>query len=435
LITYGILQPREFLVDGGALMIRAVDLGNPFIDFNEVVRVPLDVELPYRRSRLQAGDVLVSIAGTLGAIGITPQFDGIVNINQSVARIRTPEMCDPFYLAAYLMTQTGQLLLAREAVGSVQRHFNLEDLPGVITPMPETEIQRCIGNKIRKALRLTESGKRHVGGVLASLDAELSPGIRSPSKRFVFSPATTLGFRLDAEYYRDDYVHLERFLSSKTNGTLVDLGDIVSHAFSGAAIPSDAFITSGVPVIQIKDIQTWGIDLRGCVRITAAESHMFSKYVASDGYLLTGMSGTLGRTAIVHGGLYNVIINQRVAALKPADAQSAGYLWAYLNHPIGSKQFARKAVGGVQDNISMADILQIKVWLPDEDSLRKSSDEVMSGMLCHREARDLLEAAKRNVEELINGTLSLDTAVAEGTEIDGWLHENKTQHRKSNDGK
>src|SRR5437764_219416 len=71
-LNYGILQPREFLKEGGVPMVRAVDLGHPFVNAANVVRVPVDVEAPYRRSRLQCGDILISIAGTLGSIGICP---------------------------------------------------------------------------------------------------------------------------------------------------------------------------------------------------------------------------------------------------------------------------------------------------------------------------------------------------------------------------
>ena len=141
-LSYGILQPREFLNGHGAFMVRAVDLGNPFLERGKVVRVPSNVEEPYRRSRLAPGDLLISIAGTLGAIGLAPSFPAIANVNQSVARFRAGENTDSYYLAAYFLSSLGQKLLAREAVGSVQQHLNLEDLPGILIACPEQKVQK-----------------------------------------------------------------------------------------------------------------------------------------------------------------------------------------------------------------------------------------------------------------------------------------------------
>lgn len=154
-ITYGILQPREFIEDG-AYMTRATDLGCPFIDIMRVKQVPLDVEAPYRRSRLQENDLLFSIVGTLGLIGIWKDTGRISNINQSVARVRLGAEYDPYYVAAFFMSNIGQLFLKRWEVGSVQPRINIEDLREISFPHISLAIQRAIGNKIRKAERLIE---------------------------------------------------------------------------------------------------------------------------------------------------------------------------------------------------------------------------------------------------------------------------------------
>lgn len=92
-INYGILQPREFLPDG-VPMVRALDLQNPFVNKGAVVQVPLDVEAAYKRSRLKPEDLLISIAGSLGMIGLCPRGWSCANINQSVARVRVGNLVD-----------------------------------------------------------------------------------------------------------------------------------------------------------------------------------------------------------------------------------------------------------------------------------------------------------------------------------------------------
>ena len=57
-LTYGIVQPGDYHPNG-AIMIRSQDYVKGWNSLTDLFRVSPDVEAPYMRSRVQAGDILI----------------------------------------------------------------------------------------------------------------------------------------------------------------------------------------------------------------------------------------------------------------------------------------------------------------------------------------------------------------------------------------
>jgi type I restriction enzyme S subunit len=162
------------LADHGVPVIRGTNISPPWVDENDLLFIRPDVEVQSARSRLKGRDLVISIAGTLGATGIVPDKLTGANINSSCARFRAKDPDVAYFLAAFLNTALGQAILLRESVGSVQRHLNLEDLPELLAPIPEPEIRRTIADKLRKAERLRSEVTRLVSGAVADVEALLN---------------------------------------------------------------------------------------------------------------------------------------------------------------------------------------------------------------------------------------------------------------------
>lgn len=142
------------LVDDGVPVVRGTNISPPWIVRDEMLFIDPQVEQQSARSRLKARDIVICIAGTLGATGLVPETLNGSNINSSCARLRAKDEDLAYFLAAYLNTDLGQSMLLRESVGSVQRHLNLEDLPEILAPLPSTEVRHAIATKLRQAEQL-----------------------------------------------------------------------------------------------------------------------------------------------------------------------------------------------------------------------------------------------------------------------------------------
>src|SRR5688500_13024327 len=86
-ICYGIVQVGRH-ADKGVPVLAIKNLNGDYQ--TDIHHASLDVERPYARSRVRRGDVLISVKGTTGRVGIVPEhFTG--NISRDLARIRPRE--------------------------------------------------------------------------------------------------------------------------------------------------------------------------------------------------------------------------------------------------------------------------------------------------------------------------------------------------------
>jgi len=124
-------------------------------------------EAPYSRSRVQAGDVLISIKGTIGRIGIVPTgFRG--NISRELARLRIREGVCPEFVAFQLEDSSTQDRINQAVVGTTRLEFSIAQLRNFLIALPAVEAeQRAIAEiladidaKIRLVGRLITKKKR-----------------------------------------------------------------------------------------------------------------------------------------------------------------------------------------------------------------------------------------------------------------------------------
>lgn len=413
-ISYGILQPREFLATGGVPMVRAVDLGEPAIDMKRVVAVPTSVEEPYRRSRLEAGDVLLSIAGTLGTSSTVPSGVSLANINQSVARIRITD-ADPYFVCAYLRSKTGQLLLERENVGSVQRHLNIEDVRLVRIPVPDRGHQEEIGHKLRTAeqnfsdsLRLMETARDEVSRLIQNRCRTTTwPTVdEMPSRATPWrTDPAEIGPRLDAEFYLPEYRELVRRL--RATGATRRLAEIERDGSYGILPDSDDYGAGDLPLVRGGDLD--GFPLHG---VPKTAPRVPAKYLASkrgrlrpSDVLLLIKGANIGEPesvgavpsdwphdAVVNGSVY------KFAVLPPHDPF---YVCAFMSTEWGLKQKIRAVANtGISYNDQEA-IRDFVLFLPDPGLQREIGDRVSRAGALRRSAYRLFAEAPADVDALL----------------------------------
>lgn len=144
-ITYGIVQPGE-LDPSGRFMVRGQDYsfgwGNP----ESIFRVSELVELPYKRSRLDAGDLVFTIIGAgVGNVAIVPNWLAGANITQTSARISVdPGVARADYIKDVLKGPIGRRNIELYVKGAAQPGLNLEHVRIFLVPVPPLGEQASI---------------------------------------------------------------------------------------------------------------------------------------------------------------------------------------------------------------------------------------------------------------------------------------------------
>lgn len=178
-ICYGILKPGPDL-PGGVPYVKVKHIRHERIDVASLHRTSAEIDESYRRSRLRAGDLLISIRGTYGRVAPVPPELADANITQDSARI-APVGVRPTYVQKYLQGPQAQEFFRRVARGVAVKGVNIGDLrqtPIMVPPLAEQErIVTAIEEAFSK-LDAGEAGLRTVRQLLKRMrDAILTAAV------------------------------------------------------------------------------------------------------------------------------------------------------------------------------------------------------------------------------------------------------------------
>jgi type I restriction enzyme S subunit len=154
-ITYGILKPGPELVDG-VPYIRVADYRGNKLNVEGVKKTSFEIDETYSRSRLGAGDLLLSIRGTVGRlISIPPELES-ANITQDSARLSLQEALCPSYVKYALHSEILQSRMRRAVKGVAVRGINIGDVRALQVPIPSVQEQEEISRHVEFLLALAD---------------------------------------------------------------------------------------------------------------------------------------------------------------------------------------------------------------------------------------------------------------------------------------
>jgi type I restriction enzyme S subunit len=119
-----------------------------------------------KRTRVEHGDVLLSITADLGRTAVVPKGLGAAYINQHLAILRTKSFV-PRFLSAYLASPSGRSQLMRQNRQAVKAGLNFDDIRSVVVPFPPVTAQ----GKFEAMAAKVETLERAQSEVLTQLDS------------------------------------------------------------------------------------------------------------------------------------------------------------------------------------------------------------------------------------------------------------------------
>jgi type I restriction enzyme S subunit len=146
IVTYGIVQAGDEF-PGGVPYIRTGDIVDGEIVTEGLRHTDPQIAARFARSRVSAGDIVMSIRATVGTTSLVPdEIDG-ANLTQGTARIAPGRWTDRLYLLSYLRAPGTQHWISRQIKGATFREITLarlRELPVALTPLGlQHEFTRC----------------------------------------------------------------------------------------------------------------------------------------------------------------------------------------------------------------------------------------------------------------------------------------------------
>ena len=157
-IMYGIVLPGPN-VEVGVPIVKGGDVVATRLKLDALAKTTFEIESHYVRSRLQGGDLVYSIRGSIGKVEIVPDELEGANLTQDAARVAHTKVTDGRWLLYALRSKIVFGQLEAGALGATIKGINIRDLKRVLVPVPpkseQIEIASFIDTETRKIENLS----------------------------------------------------------------------------------------------------------------------------------------------------------------------------------------------------------------------------------------------------------------------------------------
>ena len=146
----------------GIAFLKGEDVLGKEIDFSIAnTFIDKDAHEKLNRSALEYGDVLITIAGTIGRIGFIAEKNRVANCNQAVAFVRPNlETIDPEWLCYFLQSPRGQSQFGEFVAGGAIPNVNLEQIRSIEVTQIGIEEQRQTSVLLKAQLAEVEKARQ-----------------------------------------------------------------------------------------------------------------------------------------------------------------------------------------------------------------------------------------------------------------------------------
>jgi type I restriction enzyme S subunit len=344
-ICYGVLKPGEY-VPGGVPLVRIVDLVGNGVRHESLYRITDRLDEEFARSRLEGGEVLLSIQGTIGRVALASQRLAGANISRTIARIALSPEAHAGFLRQWMLSEVGQKVMADTVVGTTRASLNIGDLRELSVPVPPHPQQRQIAeilDTIDEAIRKTEA-------IIAKL---------KQVKQGLLHDLLTRGIDDNGEL-RDLERHPEQFKDSPLGQipkvwATVCLGDVLSVRL-GFAFRSEDYDHDGILNYRVANI---GRDLRDFGEVTFLPRLFWDRHpnqrLTGGEIVLVMVGATTGKLGRVPVAVCPALQNQNMWNLIPTHGVDRDFLWYML--PDAVERHMALAQGSARDFLTQKSFL------------------------------------------------------------------------------
>lgn len=333
-------------VESGIPFVRVQNLvGGRVAHKRDVLFIDRSTHEALSRSKIKNGDVLVSIAGTIGRAAMV-DTNCEMNCNQAVAIVRFNESVDRGYVLHWFGASDAFRQMSSKGVTGTITNLSLAQLRSLRVPVPPLAEQKRIA-EILDAADLLRAKRREA---IAQLDSILQS------------------------------VFFDMFGDSVDNGmgwATVAVGNEVSFLTSGSRGWARYYSEEGDTFIRIQNLKSGRLDLGDIAFVRPPECAEAKRTRVQTGDVLLSITADLGRTAVVPEGIGKAHINQHLAILRFVDMDPV-FVSYQLASDGGQKQFARLSRGGVKAGLNFNDVKSIVLTKPPLDLQRRFATIVES---------------------------------------------------------
>jgi type I restriction enzyme S subunit len=357
-----------------------------YITDKDIKYISRDAHESLKRSQLEEGDLLVSIAGAIGRSALVEKCNIPANTNQAVGIVRLSISVVPHYIRYSLQAPNTWQQISDAQSGNAQINLNLQqlgDLTVYLPPLPEQKKIAAILSSVDAVIEKTQAQIDKLNDLKTGMMQELltkgigadgkphtefkdSPVGRIPVGWVISSLTNILENIFDCEHKTAPYVDNSKFLVVRT-----------SNVRNGQLVFED---------LRHTDETSFG--------------NLTSRAVPREGDELFTREAPAGESCLVPEGL-KICMGQRMVLLRPdSETITPDLLSFFLLTELAKKKIYELSIGTTVSRINIEDIRRIECLLPSLEEQRAIVN-ALSSIQCLINSKSRLACSVRDQKKAL----------------------------------
>ena len=317
--------------------IRVRDLNNQStLELNDDFEyVDDETQKSISRYIVEAGDIVLSIVGTIGLVAIVGESLHKANLTENCVKLTQLDGVDRDYLYYFLKSGLGQAEIAKGTVGAVQAKLPIKNIQNIDVILPDIETQKRISS------------------ILRSIDDKISTNQKINNNLQQQAQAVFAAWLATHASIADE----------------VTLGGICLKVTDGSHFSPKDESSSKIPMLSVKDMEEFDFNFASCKHISDED---YQKMIANDCVpqvddILVAKDGSYLKEIFIHNEQRELAILSSIAIFRPDPSKIyPEILLAFLKSPRVLQEVRDNYVSGsALPRIVLKDFKKLRFSLPN----------------------------------------------------------------------
>jgi len=385
----------------GVPYLNVENIKEGYVDYEGVKLIDKKVNEILKKSKVKEGQVILTMAGTIGNAAVARNVPRDINSNQATAKITLKSGWSPYYITAFLNSHYGKKQTEREIVSSVQPNIFLGQIKKFKVPAISLGDQKRIEEIFIQGLVMLEKSKSLYSQaeniLLEELGLKEFKGINALAYIVKHSEVRS-AHRIDADYFQPKYEIIVSKMIAEHNAEKVKDIEYIKVT-TGQYCEEYVAKEDGKPYIRGTDLSMGTVKEDDLYYIDPKRQDEARK--AKEGDVVVTRVGSIGVSARLPKAVEGGTISDNLIRMRFPEAKLDSYYVGLYFNTIGSQLMIRESRGSVQARLNQETLKEIVLPILPKSTQQKIADMVRRSHEARKKAKELLEEAKRKVEEMI----------------------------------
>ncbi|MCE2570545.1 hypothetical protein [Motilimonas eburnea] len=202
--------------------------------------------------------------------------------------------------------------------------------------------------------------------------------------------------RLDADFYRPEYLNVEQKLSTVATALLGSCGKFFAGPF-GSKLPSNLYLKKGVPLFRVGNVGQFEVITDNFAHLATDVHQELSSSEVLPGDLLIVKASVGEKIAKVPEWMPRANITQHIIGVRPNGTFDSDYICAFLYSKFGRSQLERFSLGSIIQYLGVNDARSVLAYKPSSEVQKYIGDKVRQAERLRAWAKEVQAQAQTEI--------------------------------------